>query len=507
MPNFTKGRPAARRSSGRSGRLGDARVRLRQKLSEPLTRTSVGLIASTVLSALMGVGFWTLAARTFSVDALGRDGVLIAALLALSGIGQLNLGNVFVRFLPDIRKRRGRYVMAGYASASLVSLGLGVLFVLVAPLVSHRFAFITDDMAVWLVFPIAVAAWSIFSLQDAVLIALGRATWLPIENVLFSAARILMLPVSLALASGHGVLLAYVVPMFLAVPIANWFIAKRAMPSASGHGARSESTIEVKSRRFITFLAKDFVGTVLAQVTITALPLLVVAILGAEQSAYFLIPFMLITTFDALFLSVAVSLTTEAARAPARARELTKRSIRWLLAIQLPIAAIIFVAAPLILSPYGAPYVDNGVTVLRVLAIASPFRSVVFLYGAVARLQGHGGRLLGLQFAAAVSIVGGVALLAHPLGLAGVSLAWLATWGVLAPAVAISLYRFTQSARVWGAADAHDEPARAPSAERRPNHIIPDARLTQAGIRSLGPPPVDAMSAPYRRLPRPDGVN
>jgi O-antigen/teichoic acid export membrane protein len=422
---------------------------IRPRLTDPLARTSVGLAASTAVSAVVGIGFWAVAARIYSAQDVGRDSVLIAALLALSAIGQLNLSNAFPRFLPQVRTGRGRYVSAGYFAAFTFSLILGVAFVVIAPSVAASFGFVHHSPIVYVLFPIAVAAWTIFSLQDAVIVALGRARWLPIENGLFSAARIVVLPVLLLLGCHRGVLLAFVIPMLIAVPVMNWFIVRFALPRAE-QPDESVSGHDIQWRELSSFLMKDFVGAALAQVAMAAMPVLVVVLLGARMNAYFYVPFTLILAFDQLFMSVAWSLTTEGARDPERARQSARRAIGWLLRLQLPASLAIVALAPLILRIFGPEYVEHGTLVLRLLAGASSLRAVVSLYGAVARLQGHGGRILALSAGSATSLIGAVALLGSSYGLTGVAIGWLATWGLIAVLCAAPLRAFSHRGVVWG---------------------------------------------------------
>jgi hypothetical protein len=430
------------------------REQLRAVLAEPMTRTSAGIAASTLLSAGLGVGFWALAARLFSAREVGRDSALVAALLAIAGIGQLNLNNVFPRFLPQLLNRKGRYVTVGYAWAAAVSFVLGVAFVVIGPDVSPGLRFVRAAPAVTIALPFAVAAWAIFSLQDAVLTGLGKASWLPIENGLFSVARILLLPVILAMGWAHAMFLAYIAPMFAAVAIVNWFIAHRAIADAERIGT-SARHLGVSLRAMMGYLTKDFLGTVAAQATMAAVPMLVLSMLGARRNAYFYVPFTLAITFDSLFLSVAGSLTTEGARAPEHARALTKRALLWIVRLQLPLVVLVIVAAPIILIPYGSQYVHHGTTLLRVLMLASCFRSVAFVYGAVARLGGRVGRLLLVQIACAGLVIGGVAVLARPLGLSGIGLGWLGAWIVLAGLTAPELRRFLRAGVLWGSTADH----------------------------------------------------
>ena len=72
-------------------------------ISEPLYRSAYSLMVNTALNAIRGLGFWIVAARLFPPEEVGRDSVLVATMVTLSSIRQLNLGNAIPRFLPQVR--------------------------------------------------------------------------------------------------------------------------------------------------------------------------------------------------------------------------------------------------------------------------------------------------------------------------------------------------------------------------------------------------------------------
>lgn len=423
--------------------------RVRQHLAEPLFRTAWSLIASTLLTAVLGLGFWTLAARIYPVNIVGRDSALIASMTAISLFCQLNLNNVIVRFLPQVHHRIGLRVLNAYGASVVLSLLVGFAFVLLAPSVDGKFAFLGGEALTALVFVIAIAVWSIFTLEDAVLTSLGFATWLPIENGLFSAAKLVLLPLAFLFAKGHGVFIAWVMPLVIVVPVINFLIARRVVPYAAQSQRHAPGVVRVFGLRpLIIFLTQDFLGSSAGQIAILWIPLLVLARLGSAASAYFYIPFTLVTTFDLLSLALAVSLTTQAARNPQQVHELTLAVIRRFLVIGLPIIILIIVAAPLVLLPFGPGYVHNSTTVLRLLAGASCFRSIIYLYSATARLQGRGMRIVVPQVTIAIMLISLVILLSARHGLDGIGVAWLITFAVVAIAMLPSLVKFIRDPQV-----------------------------------------------------------
>lgn len=416
-------------------------LRVRAHLREPLFRGAYAMIASTVLTAVLGIAFWAVAARTSSPAVVGRDAALISSMIALSAICQLNLVDALVRLLPGVRHRdRARRIAAAYGAAACAGLLGATAFVLIAPGLSFE---------PWLAiaFVVATAVWGLFVLQDAVLTALRRATWLPAENAGFSVTKIALLAGLAAVGTGHEVFLAWVLPLALFVPLVNLLLWARVLrPAARTAPDAAAARTALQGGRLRRFMAADYAGFVLGQGAITLLPLIVVAQLGEAQTAFFYMPFTLIVAFDLLFYNVTTSMTVEGAYDEARAATLVRTVVRRFLAIQVPIALAIVVTAPLLLAPFGGEYVEHGSATLRLLACASIARAVCHLFIALARLRGRGGAILAAQ-GTIFAVVGAAALaLAGPLGLEGVALAWLAGNGVVALAVAPLLVHTVRSA-------------------------------------------------------------
>jgi O-antigen/teichoic acid export membrane protein len=406
-----------------------------------LARTAASLMSTTVLTSLLGVAFWAVAARLYSVQQVGLDSALISVLVMLSTVGQLNLSNTIVRFLPRARRIKRR-IGQSYAVAAGVSLAAAIAFVLAAPHLIPRYHFLADDGLLAGVFVVGLAAWSIFSLQDSVLVALGRAPWLPIENGLFSAAKIVMLPVGLAAfgASGHGVLLAWLVPLFVSVAIISWLLVRRVLAGLDRPGADPNDGFG-KSRGLAAFIGQDLIGTVLGQLTGAAIPLIVVASLGPAANAYFFLPYTLVTTLDLVFLGLATAVTAEASREENRLRELVGQAARYLAGLQIPALVVIVVFAPLVLKLFGPAYARHGVTLIRLLAAASCFRSVLFLFVNTARVRRRGVALLVVEVATALLLVGLMITVARHGSVNSIAAVWLGVHAAVACAVVPLLVR------------------------------------------------------------------
>jgi O-antigen/teichoic acid export membrane protein len=416
-----------------------------------LLRGAYSLLANTAVTSVLGMGFWVAAARLYSRVEVGRDTVLISVMIELSTICQMNMGNGIVRFLPDLGARSGRALGVVYLLTGAIALLAGSAFVLVAPGLSHELAFLGEETTLAVGFVAALALWGLFTLQDAALMATRRAPWIPVENGLFGALKLGALPILLAVGAVNGVFVAWALPMALLLVPVNLLVFRRAIPVHVAGEARESSVVRLGRRRVVRFLAQDYLASVFTQATLTVLPLLVIAILGARESAYFAMPFTIALAFDTFAYSACTSLVVEATLERERLRALTKVFVRRVLTLLMPAAALLALAAPLVMLPFGHAYAEHGAGVLRLLLCASVLRVVIALFSAVARAQGRGWRLASVELALLVLVLGSAVPLAHAHGIEGVGASWLMANALICVAVLPQLIGFLRGSEASGA--------------------------------------------------------
>jgi O-antigen/teichoic acid export membrane protein len=412
----------------------------RASSSDPLYRTAYSLMANTMLTAVLGLVFWLAAARLFSSSVVGRDSALISAMMGISAICQLNLNNALTRFLPVTRRASARIVISAYAVSALVSLVGAVAFVVLAPRWSSQLRFLRDDHVLAAEFCVMLPAWAVFTLQDSALTALHRAPWVAIENTLFGIVKLAVLPVLIVFGVGHGLFVAWTGPVLFIIVAINVPLFRRLIPDhVRTPRETSGAAVRIGRPAVLRFLTLDYLAWALNNGLGYLLPLLVVALLGSRQNAYFYIAYTISATLNMLFLNAATSLTVEASAAEASLAELTRRLVARLLPPLLVGVVALVAAAPLVLLPFGAAYARAGVGILRLFAVASIFRAVVILYSAVARVRGRGGRILAANLSLVVLLVVSTIVLGRRYGLAGVGAGWLIAHALVAVAVLPSM--------------------------------------------------------------------
>ncbi|MFJ1708368.1 lipopolysaccharide biosynthesis protein [Kitasatospora sp. NPDC088346] len=434
--------------TGGGGPLVQLRERLQAAGRVPggsvLLRNGRILAASAVLAAGLGALFWLLAARWFTAAAVGRSYALLSAAMLLATLGSLNLGDVLVRFLPTAGVRGRWLVMRCYGVAAGTSAAVAVGFVLLADRISPGLTDLREPLSAVL-FVVATAGYAVFVLQDGALTGLRRPGWVLAENLVFAVAKALGLALCAALAVAAGILLSWAAGLALAVALANAVLFARALPAArhSGGGAPDRG----RPRAMARYAAADYVGQ-LGQVAVSkSLPLLVLARLGAEQTAYYSLAYLVTDTLYQAAYSMGQSLTVEGAAEPERLAEHARRMLWHTAALITPAAAVTVVAAPWILRLFGADYAEHGTTVLRLMALSAVPNVLFGVAVHVARVRQALTFLTGLQLAFAALLLALVLVLMPRHGLAGVGAAWLATASLLALVLAATAPRWLPSGR------------------------------------------------------------
>jgi O-antigen/teichoic acid export membrane protein len=412
-------------SSALSLSIASIRSRFARDASDPLLRSAYSLMLNVVLTSVLGFGFWIAAARMFPSSTVGRDSALISAMITLSTICQLNLSSGILRFLPIVKLDPAHAVIGAYVVTVALTTLVGALFVVIAPDVAQNYRFLRDDSGIAVMYIVAVALWGVFALQDAVLTALRSAPWIPIENATFGVLKIAALPLLLALGSTHAVFIAWAIPMMMLVIPVNYLIFGKVIPNWPRRGTESSPVERFGWAGLRRFLAQEYLAGVFMQAASTMLPVLIVALLGSNENAYFYIPFTIVTAFDLLFANVAASLTVEGALAESRLPVLVRVVVRRFRFVLLAGVTLLLAGASLVLLPFGPRYVQAGAPILRLLVCASAFRAVVALFVVICRIEGHAARILAIQASIFTMVIGLTVVLGKPRGIEGVAVAWL----------------------------------------------------------------------------------
>lgn len=395
-----------------------------RQVSDPLSRGGLALITNTGLTGILGFGYWIIATHLFSAYAVGVAGALVAATTLFSGIGQLNLSGMLIRFLPRAGGKSRRlvlttYTLVGTTSALLAIAALTFINFFASSASPLRLSLIQSALLV-----LAVAATAIFTIEDSVLVGLHRAGWVPVENSAFGIAKIAILFALAPVGTAFALYSSWMIPLTLTIPVISAVLFYRFLPTAVAPRRAAHLGRRVRSR-IIRFAIGDAAGGLFTQIWTYLLPVFITALLGAPINALFFTSFLFSSTIDQVAANYASPLTVEGAHTSDEIATLIRRALRHIFAIILPIVSVLILIAPWLLRAFGNRYV-SAAPLLDMLLIACLPKSISTIYYAYCRVQRSTHRSAVIQAYICAATLTSVALLAHAFGLNGIGFAILA---------------------------------------------------------------------------------
>ena len=232
-----------------------------------------------------------------------------------------------------------------------------------------------------------------------------------------------------------GILFSWIVPMLVVVVIVTIALAFRWIPQHMAAGAgRSIGMARVALLRFV---AADYVGSLFTLGVTALLPVLVVSIAGPRQGAFFYIVWTISNSMNLIPLNVTASMTVETIHSQADVAWSSAGRPIHLARMVVPMVAVVFVFADKILLIFGPDYAAGGDDALRLAALGVIPFTVRTLYTAVARIDGHGRKILVVQAAASILTLVLALAFVGTLGVTGVALGWLIAESCVAVVVGI----------------------------------------------------------------------
>jgi O-antigen/teichoic acid export membrane protein len=402
----------------------------------PLHRNAYALVASAASTAVLGLAYWSLAARTYEPVAIGTQSAILSAMLLLGGVAEVGLDTVLIRFLPGAADGR-RLLLRAYAGSATAAVVVACVFVVGTSVWSPPLEFMRSSVWWFAGFVLATVTTCVFALQDSVLTGMRRATWVPIENSLVSVLKIGLLLAFADVLTNAGIFVSWLIPGLLAVAFVNVLVFRRLFPTGASIANGTNSVLS--PRDLIRYAFGNYIGSLFALVTINVLPLVVIGRLGATSTAYFFMPWAIYNGLQLFATSISYSLVVEVAGDPDKLRSYFRRALAQTMAIVVPVAVLLALFGPKLLALFGGRYAAEGGSLLRWLAIAVVPGAMVPVTIALARLRNRGGVVALIQAVSSVLLLSLSYFLLADYGIKGVGIAALTSTlvvgGVLARTV------------------------------------------------------------------------
>ena len=344
-----------------SGWLALRLVRLR---NNPLARAAFLLALSNGVAGLLGLAFWTIAARTAPTVSVGAASAFIAALGLVVAVAGLGLPEALIRYLPESATPRRLLAVSSLIALALAVLGGGLLGLLPSaapidpnPLIRGLLGLLTAPPILF------------FSLASAALLVARRTGLIFLGSLGSGAGKVLLVAlVALVGLSSPGALVgAYAGGALVGALIVGTGL--RRVYSQPDSGGRSIGGL---LRPLRAYAATNLTASGVSLIPISLAPSLLAARAGVEAAAFAAVPLMLLAFLTLIPSVIARSLFGEGSRDPAASGHLGWHSLRVALALEVIVVLVTILAAPTLLGALlGSRYEESGATLLQLLALAS----------------------------------------------------------------------------------------------------------------------------------------
>jgi O-antigen/teichoic acid export membrane protein len=270
------------------------------------------------------------------------------------------------------------FVKRAYVMCTTIGLVVAIAYVALG--FSH--SFLPKAFGWRALFVVAVVMWTVFSLQDSVLIGLRASKWVPVENILYSVVKLALIPAFIVASKSQGVLLAWIAPVVVVIIVVNWYLFRKRIPE---HESTSSSSEAMPSARELFSLTGAQYATLLITVaTSSIITLVVISRLGAVASAHYYLPAQIMNGVATSIWSIDRSFLVEASAERHDLRRHAKSALRAVFFILGASVILGEILAPEILRVFGAGYAASGTTLLRLLLLGLPGTAVVSFYSSFA---------------------------------------------------------------------------------------------------------------------------
>ena len=426
-----------------------ALVRVR---SDSLTRNSLFLMATAIVTALLGYVFWAVAAHLFSKQAIGIGSAVISLSSTVALVTYLGSSATLIERLPR-NEHSSVWAAELFRICFFTAAATGVAAIVMVPVLMtsrHFELYFRSALPIAIVISGAVV-WTVLNLLGSAFVAARRAgRLLSIQSVVSVAKVALVVPFATLGLGATGLVASWIASAaFGAVIGFLWLVpgmglARRARNAVHRGQARRRSLergLTARHRRpagptvrAARRLAGQHLTGIGGAATPLLLPSLVVIRLGATLNAYFYITWMLGGIFFMVSPAVSNAVFAEGTREGADLSALILKALKISTAMLIPAMLGMIVLGRPILQLFGPEYSRAGYWLLVLLALSAIPDAMSNIAVAALRVTfrlGYSALLnIGILM---ITLVAAWALMPR-LGILGVGLAWLTaqTAGALA---------------------------------------------------------------------------
>lgn len=384
--------------------------------SDSLYRNSLYLMISTFSMSVFGFFFWIICARLYTTKQIGLATTLISITVLITSFSLLGFNSSLIRYLPKAPNKNA-IINTVFTLVTLASLVFGIIYLIGIPWFSPRLLFILHSPLYRVLFVAGMVIFAVNSVSDSVFIAYRATVYIVVYNFLFSLVK-LVVPIFLVSLGALGIYSAVIAGSLTAFACTLFFLGRyfQYQPAVTINSAIIRETAR--------FTFGNYIAGFLSGLPQLILPIIITNKLGAHESAYFYMSFMIANLIYIIPQSATKSLFAESSHTELELMVHVKKSIRITALILIPAVLIGLIAGKYILLVFGKDYSVEGLRFLQILLVSSVFMTIKSIGTAVLNVQHRLKALLFNNIIFVVSILG-LSVVFMPYGLEGIGYAWM----------------------------------------------------------------------------------
>jgi O-antigen/teichoic acid export membrane protein len=357
----------------------------------------------------------------------------------------MGLGTLLIGELPRRRDEAGSLISSSLIIAAAAGGGLGILFALLAPLLSDDLKPLSEGAGSVAVFGLGVLLTAISLVLDQALIGLMRGGLQFGRNVIFAVSKLALLwAVGLMAAeevTGLAIYVVWAAGNILSLVLLIWTALRH---RASISSIRPRLTLVWDLGRFAF---QHHLLNLSLQTPSLTLPLIVTAVISAEANASFYAAWMVANFVFYVPLALSMALYADSAAKPAELARKARLTLTLSFALGIMATLLFFVGADFILGIFGEEYAAQAASALRILALGIFPLAIKNHYIANCQVNRRVGRAAKYMWAGTCFELSLATAGASLGGLAGLSLAWVLAVSVEALLTLPTVYHLVARSR------------------------------------------------------------
>lgn len=324
------------------------------------------LMLNHITNSMLGFIFWNIMTRFFSPDQVGIGSSLVAASGFLGILANMGLGACLIRYIPDKGKYAGSLINNSLTLVGLVAIAGTFVFLINIRYLSPELSFVGENLYLSILFMIFTISTSLSTLTDSSLVAGRAAIYVLLKNIIISMIK-LPLPIFVfASLNGFGIFAGSGTAFLIGTIIAWLLFLPRIYIKFSPRPLLEKKII----RDTLPYSFANYISNLFTFAPQYIFPLMVLNLLGARESAFLWIAWMMAMVLAIIPSGVAQALFAEGSHNQCTLGNNGRRALTLSLLLTIPAVGIMFLTGGWLLDFFGPSYADHGTTVARYLSLA-----------------------------------------------------------------------------------------------------------------------------------------